>query len=119
MVVENSESMYDGNCPATGTTANYLDDDTNVTFVNDIIANVPTGVVDLSAIDVEPQDGPDIGLNIEDNYIANNAGPGIEILDHPSPIANLNISGNTLSNNGAGLRPDLGPIPRLGSDLDG
>jgi hypothetical protein len=102
VVVENSESTDDANCPAVGTTANFIDDDTNVTFVNDTITDVPTGVVDLSAIDVEPQDGPDKGINIEDNYIANNAGPGIEILDHPSPITNLNISGNVLSNNGAG-----------------
>ena len=109
VVVENSESTGDGNCPAVGTTANFIDDSTNVTFVNDSITNVPTGVVDLSAIDIEPQDGPDNGINIEDNYLANNAGPGIEILDHPSPIANLNISGNVLSNNGA--EPGTGYIP--------
>jgi major membrane immunogen (membrane-anchored lipoprotein) len=106
--------MYDGNCPANGTTANFIDDDTNVTFVNDVITNVPTGVVDLSAIDVEPQDGPDNGINIEDNYIANNAGPGVEILDHPSAIANLNISGNTLSNNGAAYGLTWVPYPVWG-----
>ena len=103
VVVENSESIGDGDCISVlggGTTANFIDQDTNVTYVNDIIADVPNaGGVDLSAIDVEPQDGPDNGVNIEDNYIANNAGPGIEILDHPSPITNLNISGNVLSDN--------------------
>ena len=77
MVIENSESTDDANCPTVGTTANFIDDDTNVTFVNDAITDVPTGIVDLSAIDIEPQDGPDNGINIEDNYIANNAGPGI------------------------------------------
>ena len=102
--------------PARGgrTTANFLDNDTNVTFVNDTITDVPTGVVDLSAIDIEPQDGPDNGINIEDNYLANNAGPGIEILDHPSPIANLNISGNTFSNNGAGSGISWVPYPVWG-----
>jgi hypothetical protein len=70
--------------------------------------------VDLSAIDIEPQDGPDNGINIEDNYIANNAGPGVEILDHPSPIANLNISGNILSNNGAGFGTSFVPYPVWG-----
>jgi hypothetical protein len=103
VVVENSESIGDGDCPSPlggGTTANFIDQNTNVTYVNDIIAGVPNdGGVDMSAIDVEPQDGPDNGINIEDNYIANNAGPGIEILDHPSPITNLNISGNVLLDN--------------------
>ena len=114
VVVENSESLDDASCAAVGTTANFLDNDTNVTFVNDTITDVPTGVVDLSAIDVEPQDGPDNGINIEDNYLANNAGPGIEILDHPSPIANLNISGNILSNNGAGYGTSYVPYPVWG-----
>ncbi len=42
MVVENSESIDDGNCTGgTGTTANFIDDDTNVTFVNDTITDVP------------------------------------------------------------------------------
>jgi Bacterial Ig domain len=103
VVVENSESIGDGDCPSDlggGTTANFIDQDTNVKYVNDIIAGIPNdGGVDMSALDVEPQDGPDNGINIEDNYIANNAGPGIEILDHPSPITNLNISGNVLSDN--------------------
>ena len=88
-----------------GTTANFIDDDTNVTFVNDIITDVPpAGAVDLSALDVEPQDGPDNGINIQDNYIADNAGPGVEILDHPSPITDLNISGNVFSDNGGGYK---------------
>ena len=115
VVVENSESIDDASCPAVGTTANYLDNDTNLTFVNDTITDVPpAGEVDLSAMDIEPQDGPDNGINIEDNYIANNAGPGIEVLDHPSPIANLNISGNVLSNNGAGYRTLFVPYPVWG-----
>ena len=115
VVVENSESIDDASCPAVGTTANYLDNDTNLTFVNDTITDVPpAGEVDLSAMDIEPQDGPDNGINIEDNYIANNAGPGIEVLDHPSPIANLNVSGNVLSNNGAGYRTLFVPYPVWG-----
>ena len=103
VVVENSESIGDGDCTSVlggGTTANFIDQDTNVKYVNDIISEVPNdGGVDLSAIDVEPQDGPDAGISVEDNYIANNAGPGIEILDHPSPITNLNVSGNVFSDN--------------------
>jgi hypothetical protein len=114
VVVENSDSTDDASCPGVGTTANFIDDDTNVTFVNDAITDVPASVVDASAIDIEPQDGPDNGINIEDNYIANNAGPGIEILDHPSPIANLNISGNVLSNNGAGYGLTFVPYPLWG-----
>ncbi len=73
-----------------------------------------TGFVDLSAIDVEPEDGSDNGINIEDDYIANNAGPGIEILDHPSFTANLNISGNVLSNNGAGYSASFVVYPVWG-----
>jgi hypothetical protein len=108
VVIENSVSTDDANCPGYATTANFIDDDTNVTYVNDTITNVPpAGKVDLSAIDVEPQDGPDNGINIEDNYIANNAGPGIEVLDYPAPISNLNIAGNVLSDNGA----QYGKIP--------
>jgi hypothetical protein len=102
VVIENSESQNDGDCHSTGgTTANFLDNDTNVTFVNDIVEDVPQqGMVDLSGIDIEPQDGPDANISMEDNYIANNAGPGIQILDHPAPITNVNISGNVLSGNG-------------------
>ena len=65
MLVENSESIDDASCVAVGTTANFLDtQDANVTFVNDAITDVPTGVVDLSVIDIEPQDGPDNGINM-------------------------------------------------------
>jgi major membrane immunogen (membrane-anchored lipoprotein) len=103
VVVENSRLIGDGDCPSVvggGTTANFIDQDTNVTYVNDVITDIPNdNGIDMSAIDVEPQDGPDSGINIEDNYIADNAGPGIEILDHPSPTGNLNITGNVLSDN--------------------
>jgi hypothetical protein len=103
VVIENSESQNDADCHKLGgTTANFLDNVTNITFVNDIVADVPQqGEVDLSGIDLEPQDGPDTGVSVEDDYIANNAGPGIQILDHPDPITNVTISGNVLSNNGA------------------
>jgi hypothetical protein len=103
VLIENSESQNDADCLINaGTTANFLDNDTNVRFVNDIVVNVPPqGEVDLSGIDIEPQDGPDAGMSIEDSYIANNAGPGIQILDHPDPITNVNVSGNVLSGNGA------------------
>ena len=115
VVVENSESIDDASCPGLGTTANFLDDDTNVTFVNDIVADVPpAGVADLSGIDVEPQTGPDNGISIEDDYIANNAGPGIEILLHSSPIADLTISGNVFSDNGAEYRTGYVPYPEWG-----
>ena len=115
VVVENSESIDDASCPAVATTANFLDDDTNVTFVNDIVADVPpAGVADLSGIDVEPQTGPDNGISLEDDYIANNAGPGIEILNHPSPIADLTISGNVFSDNGAKYRTSYVPYPEWG-----
>ena len=106
VVIENSQSLYDADCQSQGgSTANFLDDDNNVTFVNDIIADVPVETVDLSAIDIEPNYGPDNGISIEDDYIANNAGPGIEILDHKSPITSLNISGNVFSENGTYTRP--------------
>ncbi len=104
VVVENSESTEDAACyaPQEGSTANFVDKDTNLTFVNDIISDVPpVGNVDRSAIDVEPQDGPNSGISIEDSYIADNAGPGIQINDQPSPTSNLSISGNVLSDNGA------------------
>ena len=104
-MVENSESQYDGDChqPA-GSTANFLDDDSNVTFVNDIIIDVPQEVVDLSAIDLEPKTAPDTGINIEDNYIAEQCRTGNRDPRSPSPITNLNISGNVLSDNGTYTR---------------
>jgi hypothetical protein len=106
VVIENSQSMYDADCQSQGgSSANFLDMDNNITFVNDIIADVPVETVDLSAIDIEPQNGPDNGINIEGDYIANNAGPGVEILDHKSAITNLNISGNVFSENGTYTRP--------------
>ena len=115
VVVENSESIDDASCPAVATTAGFLDDDTNVTFVNDIVADVPpAGEADLSGIDVEPQTGPDNGISLEDDYIANNAGPGIEILNHPSPIADLTISGNVFSDNGAEYQTSYVPYPEWG-----
>ncbi len=112
VLVENSESIGDGSCYTLGgATANYLDGDTNVTFVNDIIADVPyAGSVDLSAIDVEPNRAPDTGINIEDDYIAQNAGPGIEVLDQPYPITNVHITGNVLSDNGASYSPNSYPV---------
>ncbi len=116
VIIENSESIGDAACDTPGgSTANYIDDDTNLTFVNDVIDDVPPAAeVDLSALDIEPSDGPDSGINIEDNYIANNAGPGIEVLDHPAPITNLNISGNVFSDNGAGYRLGYVPYPVWG-----
>ncbi len=118
VLIENSESIGDGDCNSVGgVTANFLDNDTNVTFVNDIVADVPftLGSVDFSAIDLEPADGPDRGVNIEDDYIAHNTGPGIELLDHPAAIPNVNISGNVLFDNGGGpydptVYPVLGQI---------
>jgi hypothetical protein len=105
VLIENSESVGDGACASVGgVTANFLDNDTNVTFVNDIVADAPydAGSVDFSAIDLEPADGPDSGVKIEGDYIAHNTGPGIELLDHPAAIANVKISGNVLYDNGAG-----------------
>jgi hypothetical protein len=101
VVIENSESVSDGSCYSPGgATANFVNHDSNITFVNDIVKNVlNAGSVDLSAIDVEPSSGPDNGVNIEDSYIAGNAGPGIEVLNWPNPITNVNISGNVFSDN--------------------
>ena len=102
ILVENSESLYDGDCDDDeGSTADFLEDASNVTYVNDIIADVPEEWIDESGIDIEPNTGPDSGINIEGDYIADNAGPGIEIIDHPYPITNVNISGNVLWDNGA------------------
>jgi hypothetical protein len=101
VVIENSVSAHDGDCGSElGVTANYVDQDTNVTYVNDIVTNVPhVGPVDFSAIGIEPSDGPDSGINVEDDYIAHNAGPGIQILGRPSPTTQAHISGNVLSGN--------------------
>jgi hypothetical protein len=116
IVIENSESIDDAACVVfEGTTANYIDDDTNVTYVNDMITDVPpAGAVDLSGIDVEPEDGPDVGINIEDDYIADNAGPGLEILDHPTPITNLDVSGNVFWDNAVGWKLVWTPYPVWG-----
>jgi hypothetical protein len=118
VLIENSESIGDGDCAGVGgVTANFLDKDTNVTFVNDIVAYTPfaAGSVDFSAIDLEPNTGPDRGVTIENDYIAHNTGPGIELLDHPAAIANVKISGNVLFDNGGGpwdptVYPVLGQI---------
>jgi hypothetical protein len=113
VLIENSESIGDGNCAAVGgVTANFIDKDTNITFVNDIIADTPfaPGSVDFSAIDLEPNDGPDVGVTIENNYIAHNTGPGIELLDHVAAIANFKISGNVLVGNGGRWDPTVYPV---------
>jgi hypothetical protein len=113
VLIEDSKSVGDAVCPELGgETVNFLDNDTNITFVNDIITNAPfnpTGV-DFSAIDLEPANGPDRGVSIEDNFIARNAGPGIELLDHPAAITNINISGNVLLDNGAHWSPVAYPV---------
>jgi hypothetical protein len=113
VLIENSKSIGDAGCAVLGgETANFLDNDTNITFVNDIVANTPfnrTGV-DFSAIDLEPATGPDREINIEDNYLAHNAGPGIQLLDHPAAITNVNISGNVLVDNGGHWSPVAYPV---------
>jgi hypothetical protein len=113
VLIENSESIGDGDCASVGgVTANFLDKDTNITFVNDIVADTPfaAGSVDFSAIDLEPNDGPDTGVSIENNYIAHNTGPGIELLDHVPAIANVKISGNVLYQNGGRWDPTVYPV---------
>jgi hypothetical protein len=113
VLIENSKSTGDAGCAELGgETANFIDNDTNITFVNDIVTNAVfnrTGV-DFSAIDLEPADGPDREIKIEDNYIAHNAGPGIQLLDHPAAISNVEISGNVLVDNGAHWSPVAYPV---------
>lgn len=113
VLIENSKSIGDAACAhLAGETANFVDDDTNITFVNDIVTNavfLRTGV-DYSGIDLEPADGPDRGVNIEDNFLADNAGPGIQLLDHPAAISNVNITGNVLLDNGAHWSPVTYPV---------
>ncbi len=113
VLIEDSRSIGDAACAELGgETANFLDNDTNVTFVNDIVEKAlfnRTGV-DFSGIDLEPADGPDRGVNIEDSYIADNAGPGIQLLDHPAAITNVNISGNVLMDNGSHWSPVAYPV---------
>jgi hypothetical protein len=111
-VVENSVSVHDGGCPARlGSTANYLDRDTNVTYVNDMVTDVPnTGLLDYGGFTIEPDNGPDKQINIEDDYIADNAGPGVEVLGHSSPTQEADISGNVLSDNSEHYGTDPYPI---------
>ncbi len=113
VLIENSKSIGDAGCAELGgETANFIDNDKNITFVNDVVANAQfnrTGV-DFSAIDLEPADGPDTGVNIEDDYIADNAGPGIELLDHPAAIADVKVSGNVLLDNGGHWSPITYPV---------
>ena len=101
VVVENSVSVHDGDCQSLdGVTANYIENDSNVTFVNDIVTGVPKlGPADFSSIDLEPADGPDTGINVEDNYLAHNAGPGIQFLIWPDPIVSADATGNVLVDN--------------------
>jgi hypothetical protein len=112
VLIENSVSYHDGDCGSLdGVTANYLDRDTNLTYVNDVLTNVPNvGPVDFSAIGIEPGDGPNHRINVEGNYIADNAGPGIEILGRPSPSTDVEISGNVLSGNSDRFGTDPYPI---------
>ncbi len=113
VLIENSKSIGDAGCAELGgETANFIDNDTNMTFVNDVVADAQfnrTGV-DFSGIDLEPSDGPDTSINIEDNYIAHNAGPGIQLLDHPAAISNVKISGNVLVANGGHWSPVAYPV---------
>lgn len=106
VTVLNSVSTGDAGCSLVqGNTANFVSSDTNTTFVNDIITNVPPDTTaDQTGIDVEPII-VNTGINIEDNYIADNAGPAIEILNRPAGTTNLNIWGNLLESNSQSPNP--------------
>ncbi len=102
----------------TGTAPIYTAYLTNANIVNSIIKNTPdTNSPDQTAIDYE---GFNNGLRIRNDYIANNAGPGVEILTiHGSGSSNTNseLSGNAFVNNATANRGQyVGAIAHIGSD---
>lgn len=119
-VLMNSRLINEAACAsATGTIAVILGRLRNSTLVNNIISNVPdTGSPDQGGVDFEF--GVD-NVNIRNNYIADNAGPGIEFLAIYPPsnsITNNVVSGNTLVNNGIARRGSyLGGINQTGSQV--
>src|SRR5690606_10402348 len=89
---------------ATGTAAVFFGRNQDINFVNSIIMNTPnTGSPDMSAFDYEYRNER---VNVRTNFIANTAGPGIELLDITCGLAcgdfsrNHLIAGNVFAFNG-------------------
>lgn len=106
-----------------GTAAILLGHTSDVTLVNNILANTPdTGSNDETAVDYEVSERQ---TRLRDNYIGGNAGAGVEILaihggDTPPDItSNVEVSGNLLVNNGTSTSniTSRADIARSGDDL--
>ncbi len=87
---------------ALGTAAVILQRTHNIRFVNDILTNTPnTSSTDQTAVDLEKHN---TNNEFDHNYIAGNAGPGIEVLAFASTdnqqTAHV-ISSNLFANNGS------------------
>lgn len=99
-VLNNEAACYSN----TGTAAVFFGRVQDVQFVNSMITNVPyTGSYDMSAFDYEYRTER---VNIRNNYIAGNAGPGVAFLDITCGLncgdfsRNHLIAGNVFALNG-------------------
>ncbi|QMU78417.1 hypothetical protein GXW83_24630 [Streptacidiphilus sp. PB12-B1b] len=78
LIIDSSLNNEASCATSTGTAAVILQRTHNVRFVNDTLTNTPaTGSTDQTAIDFEKHNTDD---KIDHDYIAGNAGPGIELL---------------------------------------
>lgn len=103
-----------------GTAAIFLGVSKNVTFVNNIMTNVPnTSSADMVAVDLEAATD---SVRFRNNYIAGNAGAGLSYLAIWSDYSDNNeASGNLFQNNGNGSFRRAGnsdPTPPNGTIRD-
>ena len=101
---------------STGTAAVILQRTHNVRFVNDILTNTPaTGSTDQTAIDFEKHN---TNAQIDHNYIAGNAGGGIELLAIHGADDQDNgqlIQSNLFANNGSATPKYTGSVDIIGN----
>lgn len=117
VVLMNSVLHREAGCHSpTGTAAVFLGRVRDVRFVNSIVTAVPnTGSPDQTGFDHEVVTD---GVRIQNNLIADNAGPGVEYLTISGPTdysRNHELSGNLLLNNARAQRPSyLGGVNQVG-----
>ncbi len=113
----------------TGTAAIFFGSSHDLNFTNNIVSNVPdTGSGDETGFDYEYGD---TNVRVRDNYIANNAGAGLEVLAIYSPVQpepsqpregnfDNEVSDNLFVNNGIGTPSNnnsQAAVVRAGNDI--
>ncbi|MHB9034035.1 MAG: hypothetical protein ACYC6L_13430 [Anaerolineae bacterium] len=111
-----------GQFTSSGTAAVILVGAANTRFANNMISRVPdSGSVDQCGIDFEAYNRE---VKLQNNYLGQNAGPGVEFLDIHGPKAwstNNEVTGNAFEGNGWGThgkgQGGSGGLHHLGLDV--